>query len=286
MKKLMMFLVLISSPVMADDWVCHTQASVAMGPNAMLACGMADASTESQARLKAYTAALTEFRQVCDASDECKGRAIETKPARTECSSYEGGFRCYRAVSVTISEREKDLDAEIKKRETALAAVQTRKIQSEKIAAVDTQLRLAQPNPSYWSLGLGLTVNGARFHGADTVQVGYGGSLKRCFSDVICLGTSLMTGKLLVDSEYVGNFVGTSTMVSLLITSRVYIQGTAGVEYKWNPSRTEIGGVGTASLGYEVVKIETVSLSLEGGVKVNPDHGVSPIAGAFFNFKF
>lgn len=84
-----------------DDWLCTTQASQRRS-NAILACGVAIAKDEPEARAKAFQAAMEEFHRVCDSSVDCVGHEIQIMPQRTECEASGSGEKCYRLLAVYI----------------------------------------------------------------------------------------------------------------------------------------------------------------------------------------
>lgn len=285
MKTLILFLAL-SSAAMADNWACRTEGSVVIGPTKILVCGMADATSEFEARMKAYSAAMNEFQQVCDSSDECKGRKVFTKPQRTECLSVQDGFRCYRAIEVSISTAPKSLDDEIVNRKIALAESEEQKAKEDGLADLENEARLSKPGASYWNLGFGLLIDGANFKGVDTVQVGYGVTLKRCFFDTVCPEILAMVGKFSENSTYLGSFETGAAGLSVLISSRVYVNALIGLEHSHDDSSQQSKVYQIGMVGVEAIKVKTVSLNVEGGVKTGSQVNTTPIVGVSFNFKF
>lgn len=85
-----------------DDWLCTQESSQRRG-GLVLACGVARSRDEADARARAFDNAQAEFRRVCDASDDCRGRASTLEPKRTSCSREASGeFACYRLLQVSL----------------------------------------------------------------------------------------------------------------------------------------------------------------------------------------
>jgi len=93
----------LCEPVMAqEDWLCVHEASQRRG-NEVLACGIATAPSEPQARKEAFLAAKDEFRLVCDVDASCLNRVAVVTPSRTECEREpSGAFRCLRLIIFTL----------------------------------------------------------------------------------------------------------------------------------------------------------------------------------------
>lgn len=87
----------------ADQWFC-TEESSERSNNIVKSCGIGQEKTEALARQKAFDQARTEFHQVCDASSDCVGRYIYSKPLRTECRKDGDGYKCYRMVQFRIGD--------------------------------------------------------------------------------------------------------------------------------------------------------------------------------------
>lgn len=92
-----------------EQWICTEQSSQRDG-NVIAACGIGSGQDENEARLSAFDNSKSEFKRVCDASDDCKGRAISAEPQRTTCEKNGTSFKCYRMITFTIGERIKDQD--------------------------------------------------------------------------------------------------------------------------------------------------------------------------------
>jgi thiamine pyrophosphokinase len=94
---------LISSHLVAADWLCTEEASQRKG-NSIYACGIGEGSDEGAARLTAFDAAKIEFSKICSASDDCKMHRIAVSPERTACEKSFGRFKCYRLIVFAIGE--------------------------------------------------------------------------------------------------------------------------------------------------------------------------------------
>lgn len=79
------------------DWLCTEESSQRIGRQ-IYACGIGEAKSEARARDAAFAAAEREFHRICDASDDCRGRAVTADPRRTECHAG----KCYRLVVFTV----------------------------------------------------------------------------------------------------------------------------------------------------------------------------------------
>ena len=105
---MLLFLALPRFAYAADDWICSTQSSIRSG-NVIQACGVGDASTESEARSMAADAASREFKFLCDQdSSSCLNHRVTLNPKRQTCSQTAGHFKCVRMIEYTIA---KELDS-------------------------------------------------------------------------------------------------------------------------------------------------------------------------------
>lgn len=102
-KKGLLFLAvsLFSHNVLAG-WVCQEAASVRDG-NRILACGIGEAESESEARLKAFENAEQEYKMLCARDVRCKGYKTEVNPARNTCKKKDGVYKCYRGLEYYIT---------------------------------------------------------------------------------------------------------------------------------------------------------------------------------------
>lgn len=278
---------LVTMKASAEDWVCKTQSSVSRGPNSILACGIGESDSEAEARDLAYSNAMTEFRRVCDVSDDCRGQAVTVRPSRTECDATDDGFKCYRAVSISIEERAESLDLEIEKQQRKLAAVQEAKAKEEKLDFANLELKFARPNPTYWSMGIGVFVGSTALAGTNPLMVGYGLNLKRCFKDIFCPHAGLTVGKLVFrDPTVEGNYLNGYAGVSMFLYKRLYIYGNLGLEYQGSAIGSTFGPTTNLGLGVEVVRVQNVSISTELGAKGGPWNQINSAFNLFGNFKF
>ena len=107
---LFLFLLWLPSQILAADsaWLC-TEESSQRRDNTVLGCGVATGDDENEARSKAFDNARTEFKKICDASDDCRGHETSVTPKRTSCDEIAGKmgqmeskYRCYRLVAFLI----------------------------------------------------------------------------------------------------------------------------------------------------------------------------------------
>lgn len=109
---IMMTLLLLASRGTAkagEDWFCKTQASKTSA-YIVEACGVGEATTESEARLKAFNAAATEFHNVCNESAVCSKREHEAETKRTTCEITKEGYKCFRMVRFTLGAEKDNLE--------------------------------------------------------------------------------------------------------------------------------------------------------------------------------
>ena len=91
----------------ADDWTCIDVASQ-KNRNIVLACGVATADSEGEAREKALKRARTEFELICETSADCAGRETLVEPLRNSCETLANGrVKCYRGLRYTILDSSK-----------------------------------------------------------------------------------------------------------------------------------------------------------------------------------
>ncbi len=111
-------LIQLTEPTHAKGWLCTQTASKQIGPNEYLVCGTAVAPTESEARGQSFENAILEFRGFCQNSARCRTRQANFAPRRTSCEEFPEGFKCYRAVHVSLGPTLKSLemtDAELER---------------------------------------------------------------------------------------------------------------------------------------------------------------------------
>jgi len=93
---------LLSTNAQADDWTCTDVASI-KNENSVMACGVATAETEGEAREKALRRARTEFELICETSAECVGKQTIVEPLRNSCETLANGrYKCFRGLRYTI----------------------------------------------------------------------------------------------------------------------------------------------------------------------------------------
>ncbi len=100
-------MLLLNAKVKADDWTCTDVASI-KNENSVMACGVATADTEGEAREKALRRARTEFELICETSAECVGRQTIVEPLRNSCEILANGrYKCFRGLRYTILDNRK-----------------------------------------------------------------------------------------------------------------------------------------------------------------------------------
>lgn len=99
--KTLILLLFVSNWAYGDDWFCMHEAGKREG-NVIWACGIGESMSEDGARHNALTAAQREFSEICDMSDDCRGKKIIVDPQRTTCQPHNGHLKCYRLLVVTL----------------------------------------------------------------------------------------------------------------------------------------------------------------------------------------
>lgn len=103
-----LILTLLSSSAGAEEnWFCTDGTSRRVG-NELHVCGVAQSADEGSARIAALQNAKSEFDKLCDASSDCKGRAVTLDPARSDCEKQSAGFQCRRLIVFRIGEAATD----------------------------------------------------------------------------------------------------------------------------------------------------------------------------------
>lgn len=100
MKKII-FLIFISLNAFADQWFCTDESSV-RNDTIIKSCGIGEDKEEGMARLKAFSNARKEFKQICNANSDCVQHYIYSTPLRTECRKEDEAYKCYRMVQFRI----------------------------------------------------------------------------------------------------------------------------------------------------------------------------------------
>lgn len=91
------------------NWFCRKASSEANG-DTFLSCGVATSKTLQKARDLSLDSAKKEFNKICVESSNCRGYETIVSPMRTDCSSENGIFTCYRALEFRITTtRKKDI---------------------------------------------------------------------------------------------------------------------------------------------------------------------------------
>lgn len=101
LKKIIILTTVIYPLASPASWLCKEAASHAQG-NTFYACGHATEVSLADARNKALEAAKSEFEAFCNDSEDCKDRAYNISPMRTDCSESNGKYSCYRGLEYTI----------------------------------------------------------------------------------------------------------------------------------------------------------------------------------------
>lgn len=104
---LVLILCLSNVALAGDEWFCSSESSRRSG-SLIQACGVGEAATEAEARVKATQAAREEFNLICRQDSQCVGRALTVNPKRQTCSIQGGQIKCVRMVEYTIG---RDLDS-------------------------------------------------------------------------------------------------------------------------------------------------------------------------------
>jgi len=111
-------ILLLSDKAQADDWTCTDVASI-KNENSVMACGVATADTEGEAREKALRRARTEFELICETSAECVGKQTIVEPLRNSCEILANGrYKCFRGLRYTILDSSKPAQRPIKTKRT------------------------------------------------------------------------------------------------------------------------------------------------------------------------
>lgn len=85
------------------DWFCTEVASQRSGGE-VRSCGVGTGADENAARRAAFDNAKAEFSALCQASADCRGKAVNVTPERTSCEDEGDGFKCYRLLVFSITE--------------------------------------------------------------------------------------------------------------------------------------------------------------------------------------
>jgi hypothetical protein len=112
------FSIFFLSTVKAEQgWFCQHAASEKNG-NSITSCGIGEAAKENEARKKALESALEEFDTLCERSIDCKSFETIVEPNRNDCQKIGKSFKCYRAITATITKtKRKEVFAKGKSKE-------------------------------------------------------------------------------------------------------------------------------------------------------------------------
>ena len=96
-----LILLFMSINAYADQWFCTDESSTRSN-DIIKSCGIGEDKEEGTARLKAFTNARAEFKQICRASSDCVQHYVYSTPMRTECRKEAEAYKCYRMVQFRI----------------------------------------------------------------------------------------------------------------------------------------------------------------------------------------
>jgi len=91
----------------ASGWFCKEVASERNG-NTINSCGVGTGATEADARKNALQMAYEEGDTICRPSIDCNPYEWVVTPLRNECKPFDGGYRCYRGITITITDKNRD----------------------------------------------------------------------------------------------------------------------------------------------------------------------------------
>jgi hypothetical protein len=106
---LVLALIVQATPAAESGWFCKEGASERIS-NTILACGIARARDEDEARKAALRNAFDELDLVCDRSADCRRFNLNIEPKRNECLRETDGYKCYRAVQAIITDEKRSED--------------------------------------------------------------------------------------------------------------------------------------------------------------------------------
>ncbi len=101
MKTLILALLSASNVALAEGWFCENEAGKREG-NTIQACGIGEMMDEGAARHFALLDARREFETICAMSEDCSNKPVSVEPLRTSCKPFNGHWKCYRLIVVTI----------------------------------------------------------------------------------------------------------------------------------------------------------------------------------------
>ena len=101
MKNAIFLVMFVSNCAKADEWFCTQEAGKREG-NTIWACGIGESTDEANARRLALKDAHREFDDICQMSDDCRGKESSVDPQRTSCEAFRGHFKCHRMIMVSF----------------------------------------------------------------------------------------------------------------------------------------------------------------------------------------
>jgi len=155
-------------------------------------------------------------------------------------------------------------------------------------------LKFKKPNPSYWNLGLGISLRGDNIDGLR--KTGYYFKLGRCFGGVICASTELGYGNITklkeLSSISYGTFVSVAGVVDVYLNENLFFETAYGKERSnyTTYSKTTQDFV-NFNLGVSLNPMNFFSVTIHGGVRKYFDNQdsrgtISPGLKILTNFKW
>lgn len=205
-----------------DSWLCTETASQQLGDSSYLACGVATAVTESDARTSSLNNAINEFQGFCERSSNCRSRKVEFTPRRISCSKEMNGYKCYRAILVSLGDSkkqselsEKELAYQINLKQRQLQEIQEKLRQEEELAQLNSKIDSLQKKKVLENAEVGLAEASYRVSRAKGIWFGK---------------ASLAVGQISLDEEDLTT-VSFNGGVEFLPTSFLRLSGTLGYIY-------------------------------------------------------
>jgi len=260
----------------AQAITCEEAASLMSG-NTITACGVGENKLEERAREIAHKNAYKEFQMICRSSDGCIKQQIKTVPMRNHCIRYENGYKCYRAVKYIILEEEREyskndifLAETIAERQSQLDGLDKHQGQVRRLAYLDRSLKFKRKNPSYWNLGIGLSLTSDQNYGGFR-KSGYHFKYGRCFLSNICTSLETAFGNISRSkgSGYggYGSWISGAGVIDFWLNKNLFIPISLGREksgYKFAPNIVQnfaSAGLGVAANPHDYL---TVTFQVDG----------------------
>lgn len=98
--------ILTFSNIASANWLCRVAASQRQD-DIINACGIAEASSEDEARKISGENAYRELDLICNRSIDCMNYELIINPLRTDCEKSKSGYKCYRGLEATITRTSK-----------------------------------------------------------------------------------------------------------------------------------------------------------------------------------